>query len=230
VSGDTLAIHTSTYVLRPYDQSFTVLERAIELSGLDVRGLMTRTEFSHNGARCFRSYLFPAIGVDLGNEDKISLQILALDSYDGTYSSSVASGGWRHICLNGCLFGRTIEQLKVRHVEGGAQRYQNAVDKVVLAAEAFVNMEPRIKRWREVELFPSDLKKLLEEMPQITDRLRDHFVSRFVTEAEEQTLYGLWNVLTAWATRDGGSAQSRVDRDRRVAAMVESRGWRYLER
>jgi len=228
-SGDTLAIHTDNYELRRYHDSFAALEKAIEQSGLDTRGLMTKTDFSHNGGRCFRSYLFPHIGVSLRNDDVISLQILALDSYDGSYASSVAAGGYRYICLNGCLFGRTIQQLKVKHVVGGELRYQNAVEKVVQAAEVFTQMQPRIERWSSRPIDVHDFKRLVTAMPQATDGLVDSMVAKYATEVTDQTLYGGWNLLTDWASHSKGTRQSQLDRDRRVAMLVESGAWKTIE-
>jgi hypothetical protein len=227
--GQTLAIHTDSYELRPYYESFKQLEDAIAESSLDQRGLMSKTEFSHNGGRCFRSYLFPHVQIAARSSDPISLQVLAFDSYDGTYSTSIAAGGYRYICLNGSYFGKTIHQLKVRHVRGAKLRFDNGLEKVIAAAETFTAMQPRLARWGEVDIDVPVFKSVLQGMPQITERLSDHFVSRYATEAEEMTLYGCWNVLTGWATRGEGTAQSRVDRDRRVAALIESRPWRQLE-
>jgi hypothetical protein len=229
IDGSTLAIHTGTYEMRPYHESFGQLEAAIEETSLDKRGLMTKTEFSHNGGRCFRSYLFPHVGIEGRAGDVISLQILAFDSYDGSYASSIAAGGFRHLCLNGIFFGRTIQRLKVRHVKGAALRFENALERVIDAAEEFVEMQPRIYKMLGVRIDAHQVVDLVRAMPQATQQLTDHFVAKFATEAEETTLYGLWNVLTAWASKEGGTAQSRVDRDRRVAALIESREWLRLE-
>lgn len=228
-SGDTLSVHGGTYELRPYNESFAQLEEAIEGTALDKRGLRVKTEFTHNGGRCFRSYMFPHVQIETRPGDVIGLQILAFDSYDGSYSTSIAAGGFRFICLNGNFFGKTIQQLKVRHVKGSAQRFTNALDRVVNAAESFVQMEPRLSRWRQREINIQDFSSLVVEMPQGTVALRDKLVSRFALSAEESTLYGAWNVLTDWATKDGGTAQSRTDRDRRVAALIDSPDWRALE-
>lgn len=227
--GDTLGLHTDRYGLRPYETSFAALERAIMESQLDTRDLMVRTEFSHNQARCFRAYLFPHIAINVRNRDAISLQMVALDSYDGTYSTALASGGLRYICLNGCIFGTGLEQLKVKHTAGSEWRFDNAVQKIVAAAEKFAGMRTRVDRWIEVPVSSVEFRDLVSEIPQGSKRLTDDLVARYATEAEEQTLYGGWNVLTAWASHSEGTAQSRTDRDRRVAALVESKPWKLLE-
>lgn len=227
--GDTLGLHTDRYGLRPYERSFGALEEAIMQSSLDVRDLQVKTEFSHNAARCFRSYLFPHIAIEVRGRDAISLQLVVLDSYDGTYSTALGAGGYRYICTNGCMFGTSLEQLKVRHTTGSEVRFDNAVAKVVQAAEKFAGMQPRITRWTDISLSNLEFRELVDEIPQGSKRLTDDLVTRYATEAEEQTLYGGWNVLTAWASHSEGTAQSRTDRDRRVAALVESKPWKLLE-
>ena len=214
-TGDTLAIHTSSYELMPFGESFAHLDAAVQDSTLDRTNLMIKTEYSHNGARCFRSYLFPHINMAARTDDIISLQILAFDSYDGSYSRAIAAGGFRHICTNGMFFGKSIEQLRVKHTRNAATRFINGLEKVMAAAETFTAMQPRIVAMTGVAMDPF--------------RLKDYFISRFVTEAEEQTLYGAWNLLTSWASHSEGTAQTRIDRDRRVAALVDSREWRRLE-
>ncbi len=232
-TGDTMAVHSDSYAIISYSDVFDMFDKALRASSLDLSGMMIGTDMTHNGARCFRQYILPAHQIDMGNGDKLALRIVGFNSYDGTMSASLMAGVYRFACANQSVIGRHLMQLRVRHSgKAAALDLESGIERVVKAADEFVMMEPRYKRWKEVEVQVEGFKALVAGLPQITDRLSDHLVAKFATEAEEKTLYGGWNILTNWATHAEAKAhkgQVVIDRQKRVAALTDHKDWKVLE-
>lgn len=232
-TGDVLAVHSDSYTVIPYRTVFEKFDQALADSSLDTEGMLVGTDMTHNGARCFRQYVLPRHQIDMGNGDRHALRIIGFNSYDGTMSASLMAGGYRFTCANMSVIGRHLMQLKVRHTGRDADmRLEDGIRRVVEAADHFVAMEPRYRRWKEVPVVVEGFKALVESLPQITERLSDHLVAKFATEKEEGTLYGAWNILTNWATHaDAKShrAQTVIDRQKRVASLIDGKAWKVLE-
>lgn len=232
-TGDVLAVHSDSYTVISYRDVFDMFDAALADSDLDTEGMMVGTDMTHNGARCFRQYVLPRHQIDLGNGDRHALRIIGFNSYDGSMAASLMAGGYRFTCANMSVIGRHLVQLKVRHAgKSTGVRLEDGIGRVVEAADHFVRMEPRYRRWKEVPVVVEGFKDLVGGLPQITERLTDHLVAKFATEKEEGTLYGAWNILTNWATHadtKAHKAQTTIDRQKRVATLIDGRAWKVLE-
>ena len=234
--GRTFAVHTEAYELVPYSVTFAALDRALAESNLDLTDMQVATDFSHHGARCFRQYVLPAHQLDCRGE-KFALRIIGFDSYDGSHAKSIRAGAYQWACANRSVIGSDILQLHVKHVGNSALRMEDGIKRVVQAADQFVKMEPRIKRWQEVPLGIEQFRDLSSNMGQATEKLLDHLTSRYAIEVEDKSLFGGWSLLTNWSTHSEAGvravktnlAHSMSEREKRVAALVNHREWKLLE-
>ena len=234
--GRTHAVHTDAYELTPYSVTFSQLDEAIAASDLDTTGMQIATDFSHGGARCFRQYVLPAHQLDCRGE-KFALRIVAFDSYDGSHARSIRAGAYQWLCANRSVIGTDILQLYAKHTANSAQRMEDGIKRVIQAADQFVQMEPRIKRWQEVLLGVETFRELASNMASATPTLLDHLTSRYAIEVEDKSLFGGWSLLTNWSTHGEAGmravkanlAQATSEREKRVAQLVNHKAWKQLE-
>jgi hypothetical protein len=233
-SGDTLAVHSAKYALIPYEQQFAAFDRELQMSGLDLKDMAIGTDMTHNGARCFRQYVLPAYTIELPNKRNLAMRFVMFGSYDGSSSFHGRVGGYDFVCANTSVFGKSILELKVRHVgdeAGIGQRIDRAVERLVAAAQAYTDNAERLRRWPAIRLDIADAKSLFRSLPQSTPALVDHLVARFA-EAETSSLWSAWNVLTTWSSHPAttsNKAQVRADREKRVTTLVEGKDWKDYE-
>lgn len=231
-SGATMSIHTDAYQLIPYAVTFEAFDEALEQSGLDCTGLRVATDISHNGARCFRQYVLPKHQIDVRGH-KLSLRIMGFNSYDGSTAAAIRAGAYEWVCANTSVVGRDLIQLKIKHVGNVQLRLEDGIKRVIEAADYFVDLEPKLKRWQEVLIGVEQFRNTVSSMPQATHQLLDHLTSRFAIEVDDKTMFTAWSLLTNWSTHGehaartprANFAQSRADREKRVAALVSGRQW-----
>lgn len=233
----TLGIHSERYKMRPYKETFALFDRAIEESGLDLTGMRIATDLTHDGGRCFRQYLLPAHVIGTRGEPDVALRIIGIDSYDGSYAANLMAGAYQFVCANTSVIGKHIIQLRVRHVGNAAERFIDGVERVIEAAQAFVEMGPRIQHWPEVELTTEIFAEMLTRSPAFTKAQAEHLVTNYATTTKERNLYNAWTLLTSWSShgewgrgKPGNLLQARTSREQQVAKLVESPMWKALER
>ena len=233
-SGDTLAIHTDSYKLIRYEDSFQAFDLSLKASGLDLTNMQIATDYANRGARIFRQYLLPAYQIDLGNGDLSALRIIMFNSYDGSTAFQGMAGAYRFVCANMAVIGKDIIRVKVRHV--GKAVIEPVIETVVEAAKTFTDEMERQRAWGQVGVEHERAIDTFRALPQATDRLTEHLTLRWVEETRDHTksLWTLYNVLTSWATHGGDqraeklSVGASIDRQKRVKALTEGKAWEQL--
>jgi hypothetical protein len=225
-TGDTLAIHTDSYSLVPYEQHFSMFEEAIRKSGLPIGGMRVGTDMSDNGARIFRQYLLPAVTHEVEGQ-KLALRIVMFDSYNGTAAFTGRTGFFNFACANQSFFGRSLLDVKFKHTGDLHGRVEAAANSLTNSAVQFLEEAKRLEMWPKVGMTPLIATRLLQALPQGNRRLTDELTAKFSRENGE-TLWDFYNLLTSWATH-GVNAKTSNDRNKRVLDLVEGRDWRDVE-
>lgn len=233
-TGATLAVHSDQYKIIPYAETFEKFDNAIAQSGLDLTNMQVATDMTHDGARCFRQYLFPEVTIDVGGGDPLALRIISFNSYDGSYAMSFMAGFYRFVCANTAVLGTDLIKLKMKHVGDVGQKFEDGATRVALAGSLFVSSRERLQKWNQINLPPAQFAHLIDTcMPQATERLCNDLVSTYATSPEIKTLWTAYNVLTAWSTHTEtsrrGYPQARALREKRVAQCIEAPEWKRLE-
>lgn len=231
-SGDTLAVHSDKYELLTYERQFQMFDRELALSGLDLTDMAIGTDLTHNGARCFRQYILPKYLIEMPNNRDLMLRIIMFGSYDGSSSFQGRAGGFDFVCANTSVVGKAIIDLKVRHTGSDMEgRIDKAVEQIVAAAKSYVDNAARLKAWCSIPVSIISAENLLKSMPQSTPMLVAQLTAEFA-KSPDQSLWGLWNVLTTWSTHHGVSkngAQVCAQREKRVTTLVEGKDWDVFE-
>lgn len=227
-TGDILKVHTDSYSLVPYEQSFGTFEEAIDKSGLDTTGMRVGTDVMNGGGKIFRQYLFPNIIERVGDAE-IALTISMFDSYDGSTAFIGRSGHFNFRCANMGFAGRAALEMKVKHTGDTYGRQVEAIKLIVAAAERYVVEAKRMREWPNIELAIDNVRPLLKAIPQSTDQLCDTLLASYAVE-KEKNLWTFYNCLTAWSTHTpAGKKKMSIDRQKRILDLVEGKDWKQLE-
>lgn len=172
--------------------------------------------------------------------DTMLRRFTALNSHDGTYAVKATSGYYRLLCLNGMMDPQFTAQSYGKHTSGfsiDALRRQ-----IMMAAEMMETDAERFGLYARTRLSAVQaeefLKGTLAKLPPLptgepawSKPLAQEILRRF--EAEDQTVWGLLNAMTAWATHgdlraNAGEITARTGRDGRVAQALRSRDFARL--
>jgi hypothetical protein len=239
-TGDVLAVHSDKYSMVPYEEHFQIFEEAIEVSNLNSVNMRIATDFQDNGAKIFRQYLFPEHTMMLDTRSgtrPIALRIYMFDSYDGTTAWQGRAGFFDFVCANSAIFGTEIDSIRFKHVGDMKEKVYRAADMLTDAADKFIANFPRLQKWPQIDLGTMRFSELIKALPQSNDRLIDNLTaeygrSQYGTLWDAHTLLTSWSthgtLLTSWSTH-GIPARTQADRQKRVAALVESVPWKHYE-
>jgi hypothetical protein len=235
-SGDTLAVHSSSYTMVPYERHFALFEDAIRESRLNKEGLMVGTDMSDNGARIFRQYLFPnemfEIHDRLGQVSKIALRIAMWDSYNGSSRFIGKSGYFNFACANCAMIGKSLLDVSYKHVGAMEQKVSFAAEKLVGAADTFIAEFKRMEKWPKIDLPVPTFSDALSALPQHNPRLINELVAEYA-RGDDHSLWGASQLMTNWATHDLHksklNAKTQHERQKRVSDLIESVDWVEIE-
>lgn len=231
-TGVTLNVATDSYQVVSNEEAFGGFESALAESSLDLTDMRIGTDYSHNGARCFRQYLLPAHTAKVGKSD-IALRLIMMNSYDGSLAFRGQSGFYNFVCANTSVSGTDLASFKMRHT--GGIDVPKAIAGLAKAAEAHVLESARMQAWPQIGVSDTAARAVMETIPQSTKTLVDDLVHRWLKARDEDEVQGgpnlwcLYNTLTAWATH-GERAKSniRFDREQRVAKLMQGKAWKEL--
>ena len=241
-TGTVLAVHTDSYRLITNEEAFGAFEDALRHSSLDLNGMRIATDYANGGARVFRQYLLPAHMVEVAPRVRVALRLLMFNSYDGTVAFKGMSGAFNFVCANTCVVGKEFASFKMKHINGSvALDLHKVATTLVHAAEQFEVEAQRFRDWHNIRISPihhaEQVERVFRAIPQSTTALVEHLTTQWLRAATSdgpnngETLWALYNVLTAWATHAvpaKGGQSTRFDRELRVAKAIESDAWAAL--
>jgi hypothetical protein len=231
----TLHVTTDGYQLITNEEAFTAFDEAIGRSELDTAGMVVGTDYSHEGARIFRQYLFPNHMVPVKPGVDVALRIVMLNSYDGTTAFRGTAGAFNFVCANTSIFGHEVSGFRMRH--SGKADVSEGAKRLVDAAEAFVRETEAWKVWPSIPVSDTQAVGVFKAMPGTSESTVEHLTLAWVTARDHDPIQGganlwaLYNVLTAWATHTASrsnAAAARYSREGAVRRTLETKPWKLL--
>lgn len=148
-NGQPISVMSEGYTVVQNRDVFTALDKQIAESGIDLTGAYTKVDVANNGGNVAVRYVFPAHSVDVGNGDKTSLMITAINSFNGSSSFVIYLGGFRGYCMNTQVFGTQIVSYKKQHCKGlsidrAAEIIRSGIDVFCEEGEAWKTMSKTI--------------------------------------------------------------------------------------
>jgi hypothetical protein len=140
-------------------EMFGALNPLIANSDIDLTGAYSTVRVGYNGARAAVNYVFPEHKLDMGGpHGPTYLQLLVINSFDGSTGLISAFGGLRGYCLNTQVFGEHV----------GFKRYHNAqldfddvARTVTRGIEVFAKEGENWKRMVEAPVYSDDAYKAI---------------------------------------------------------------------
>ena len=142
--GNPIAVVGKNYNLVQNADIMPQFHDVIMASSLDKTGMTKEISYSHNGAKTKVIYTFPAheMAVDVG--DHVQLQIMVLNSYDGTWKFMSMLGAVRLACMNGQVVVDAFSTYSAKHTK--SLDVDVAVEKLETALEVY---EANVKLWQQ---------------------------------------------------------------------------------
>lgn len=235
-TGATLRVCPEGYSLIQNDLAIDTIEAALRASRLDLTDARFGCDYSHDGARMFAQWIMPAHTAKVRQGVEASLRVVLLNAYDGSTSLSCRVGAFNWVCANTSVSGKEFASFKFRH--SGKIDLEPAVRRLAQAAEEHVEQVRRWERWPAIAVTDVQARAAVSALPRVTEAMVDGLVHAWLKARDEDPLQGganlwcLYNVLTAWASRDPTGGANRAfrnwERTEKVAALVESKLWTEL--
>lgn len=235
-TGKTIRVASDSYTVVQNDFAVDTIETALRKSRLDLTDARFGVDYSHDGARMFAQWLLPAHTSVIRPGVEATLRIVLLNSYDGSSALHARTGAYNWVCANTSVSGKEFGSFRFTH--SGEIDLTPAVAKLTLAAEDHVEQAKRWERWPAIAVTDQSVRAVLSSIEKTSEQQVDNLVHAWLKARDEDELQGganlwcLFNVLTAWASKDPSGGETRAqrnwDRQKRVAQVVEGKLWAEL--
>ena len=186
---------------------FRRAEDIIAKSDLDLTGMTRKIDVSHDGARAYARYIFPAISQEVAPEDQSQLELTCINSFDGSFPFMMSFGAVRILCNNGQVFLNSLATYRSKHTN--SLNVKTAGNYLINAINLFQKENEKWKQWREM---PVTGEKALELFYQVTGakmkneyqhpksvetllKLHDRY-----TKNSSASVWTVYNALTDWSS------------------------------
>lgn len=235
-TGATIRVAPDSYTVVQNDFAVATIEQALHQSNLNLSGARFGVDYSHDGARMFAQWLLPAHTQMVRQGVEATLRVILLNSYDGTAALHCRTGSFNWACANQAVSGKEFGSFKFIH--SGEIDLEPAVRRLTAAAEDHVQQVRRWELWPSIRVSDRQARAVIAAMPQTLESQVDSLVHAWVKARDEDPVQGgdnlwcLYNVLTAWASKEGGGGPNRAfrnfERMKRVAVVTEGKLWTEL--
>jgi len=221
-SGDALSIVTPKYHLTPHKTANQFVEEL--LGSQNITYEYGQTAVTAGGNRFFREFRFPSMkfipgedggphntALDGGHLDEYIPTIIVRNSYDRSSTLDFMYGGYRVVCSNGLVTGKTVQRIQVKHIvkpdfnEIGTE----LVDRLEMTIEDFkqtydrLNGQP-VSPYLQVLMMEVLSKKMATTLTAMSSGLIQlHFDAdgniENVTASKQLSAYALFQLAT-WST------------------------------
>lgn len=148
-TGMPMSVVSTSYRTVSNEEIFNSFLRNVIDSGIDATDAEVNVKFANNGAKTMVDFRFPHETVTTaGDTSPTQLQIVALNSFDGSTRYMTKVGGFRIKCLNGQIIGKTVGAYSSTHnpsldVEAGAAKVIAMLQNFRTAGEYWTGMMSR---------------------------------------------------------------------------------------
>jgi hypothetical protein len=157
-----------------------------------------------------------------------NLQLLAINSHEGSSALTFRLGFFRMVCSNGLIVGSDlVPQIKVRHTSNGLLKLDNAIEE---AMEYQIAAKQSMDRMMDTKVNADTIEQLGKEILKLRldDKFSDKLVPLFESkrwEDDKEDLFSVFNVIQENVIRTGFYAlnkETNVSTKIRAIRGVES--------
>jgi len=150
------------YQILKHADAVDTLNNALKETGFDYN---EKTILTKVGARLFHHVTFEGMNANIDGED-VALQLIMLNSYDGSCPFDLDLGGYRFVCQNGMRVGTSLERTRSKHT--ASLNYKHLIKKIKLKVQSFNDV--LIPFWASLAEYDANLKEGREIIEGIIDQ------------------------------------------------------------
>ena len=196
-SEEILHVASSDYSIVLHEEVVDKARETLTKLGLEFKEELAATS---NGARLHAQFIIPSVEVDIGKGDTVSLRGIFGNSYNGTKSVVFDLGGYRLVCLNGMVVGKSLFRTRRKHVgEIDTEILMREVESAILTYSEVV--APYWRNLLEMEIPMEFLEESLSvavEDKVLPAKFTEAALEAAQKEAGEDEPINLWNVLNGF--------------------------------
>jgi hypothetical protein len=151
-----------------------------------------------------------------------NLQLLAINSHEGSSALTFRLGFFRMVCSNGLIVGSDlVPQIKVRHTSNGLLKLDNAIEE---AMEYQIAAKQSMDRMMDTKVNADTIEQLGKEILKLRldDKFSDKLVPLFESkrwEDDKEDLFSVFNVMQENVIRTGFYA---LNKETNVATKIRA--------
>lgn len=187
----TLGIVSTKYELLKHDDVVKGFRNALK----DER-FEESIKLAKNGAQLYATYSLPEHTVEIRPNDRVSLQFIVKNSYDGTNALHITLGAFRLVCTNGMMIGKKFFAFSQKHIGSEAESIDagKLKEKVTMIADQFAKALPVMQTMAAATVFhPSEYFET--KKVRIPKYLLAAAKESYEAESDK-SLWGVYNSLT----------------------------------
>jgi len=244
-SGSALSIVTPKYKLTPHADANSFVEKL--LGNQNIAYDIGKTAVTAGGNRFFREFRFPSMkfipgedggpdntALDGGRLDEYVPTIIVRNSYDRSSTLDFMYGGYRMVCSNGMITGKTIQRIQVKHIvkPDFSQIGNELVDRLEMTIEDFKRTYDRLNSqsanpYLEVLLMEAMTKRMAITLAAMSSGLvQVHYDSdgsiENVTASKQLSAYALLQLATNVATHQVRKFHRSLEVQKKIANIFEA--------
>lgn len=192
-NGNVLSIMGKDYSVVRHSDVIDQFEKALP-SEIENR----KVTICKGGAVLFASYQTPKIDdVEVKKGDIVKFGVEIFNSYDGSLPIGFVFTALRLVCTNGMVIPKSIARISVRH--RGNPELTNIKENFKNRLPLYLNMA---KNWREWTQVTPERVKVDGFFENTFGKRQEKTFTDLYERSEDKTLWGIYNVLTAYSTHD----------------------------
>ena len=231
-TNDVLGVHGSRYSMLRHDD---IIDRVV--SAVNEANISTdyeiKIKLADNGAKMRGEILFPNLIIQPKVGDISQFRVSFFNSYDASWTFSMAANALRLICTNGMVRPDSLAMTKFKHTLN--INVEGAAEKVRIGVDAFYNEREKWSAWSNVHvndhMAETFFKHTLAKAPskqQLKHKQNDRQLEKLLSiwDAEKAQLgpnkWALYNAMTYWSTHTNELKNPLVAQHNREAAVISA--------
>lgn len=236
-----LGVHGSRYKLVKHEDIIERVYDAVREADI-TNDFEIRFKYADNGAKMRGEVVFPDLTIQPKVGDISQFRVSFFNSYDASWSFSLAANALRLLCMNGMVRPEPTASYKFKHtqninVEGAAQNVRRGV-------EGFLNEESRWVKWSKIHVsdfmaetfFKHTLAKVHTHQSKFKQNDKQLEKLLGIWNNERNTLgpnkWALYNAMTYWSSHTNDTKNPLVTqqmREEKVISAMNSKEFNHLE-
>ena len=213
------SLMTKDYRIVQHEEQLAMFDEVVK-SNPEFGAAQRAISLLNDGGKMEVKYRFPEVKMEIAEGDIVNPELIGRNSYDGGWRFTTMLGGYRVVCSNGLVVGKTIYMIKQFHyenlkIENIRVELDEAMHKFSIQTKLWESWVDRVTKYEEYEQVINDMKLGQKEAEIVQEELNNPKN----TVNGKLTMWLFYNIITALITHHSRSQAKRIameDRARRA--------------